>query len=148
MTVSYVKGDVFDQEVDAYAHGCNCQGVQGAGIAKQFRERFPMVYRTYKSLCDAGAFLPGQVYVAGTESGKVVYSLATQLEPGPHANLEAVYHSLLYMEYHARTLFPLKSIAVPLIGCGIGGLDWADVRKVMELVFDESPVELVVCSLT
>jgi O-acetyl-ADP-ribose deacetylase (regulator of RNase III) len=55
MTVRYVSGDLFVNRYNAQAlaHGCNCQGAMGAGIAKGFRELYPDMYEEYHQQCKA-----------------------------------------------------------------------------------------------
>src|SRR5262249_34840272 len=55
MPIEYVSGDLFDNAHDAqaFAHGCNCQGSMGAGIAKTFRSRYPEMYEEYRRRCKA-----------------------------------------------------------------------------------------------
>lgn len=55
MPICFVSGDLFADEhcVQAFAHGCNCQGSMGAGIAKTFRARYPEMYEEYRRRCKA-----------------------------------------------------------------------------------------------
>ena len=59
--VRYIeKGDIFRLEgVTSYAHGCNCAGAMGKGIAVSFKQRLPEMYAEYKELCRNGQFKPG-----------------------------------------------------------------------------------------
>ena len=62
------KGDIFRIDgVSSYAHGCNCAGAMGKGIALQFKLKYPQMYRLYKKKCMAGTFIVGDVfeYVTG-----------------------------------------------------------------------------------
>jgi O-acetyl-ADP-ribose deacetylase (regulator of RNase III) len=78
MPTVFVKGDLFRQEgLRALAHGCNCAGAMGKGIAVEFRSRFPKMYAEYKQRCADGAFTPGEVFT-WTEQGLTVFNLGTQ----------------------------------------------------------------------
>ena len=57
------KGDIFRIEgVSSYAHGCNCAGAMGKGIAVQFKDKYPDMYLEYKLLCKENKFCPGDVF--------------------------------------------------------------------------------------
>ena len=62
--VIYIKeGDIFKVDgVTSYAHGCNCAGAMGKGIAVQFKTKYPEMYKTYKQMCKTGTYQPGDVY--------------------------------------------------------------------------------------
>lgn len=76
--IHYIKeGDIFSIEgVSSYAHGCNCAGSMGRGIAVQFRKKFPRMYENYRCMCLDGTFQPGDVYDYDYGNGHV-YNLAT-----------------------------------------------------------------------
>ena len=68
-------------DLPVVGHGCNCSGAMGAGIAVQFKRRFPEIYLEYRRRCADKTFMLGDVFV-WTESTPVVYNLATQPRPG------------------------------------------------------------------
>ena len=118
----------------------------GAGIAKPFKETFPAMYQTYADACrsgklEVGGFLP----VKDRDTGRWIYNLASQDSPGADARLEAVASSLHLAINHAEDN-GLTSIGLPLIGCGIGGLEWDNVREVFELLASTTEVRIVVVS--
>lgn len=133
--IIHQKGDVFDCYAQALAHGCNCQGVMGAGIALKFKERYLGMYQSYRRLCENGKFSLGAVLL--WESGRqlpVIFNLATQEYPGKPASLDAIRTAMIKM----RTMADRKaifSIAMPRIGTGYGRLKWEDVEKVISSVF-------------
>jgi hypothetical protein len=73
MTIIFVSGDLFaDPSLDGLAHGCNCVGAMGAGIAMEFRRRYPEMYLQYKKHCDSGDFVPGTVFVCQPPMAKAI----------------------------------------------------------------------------
>ena len=126
--IKYIrKGDIFKiPGVYSYAHGCNCAGAMGKGIALQFKNRFPLMYKKYKSLCIKGDFMPGDVYDYSYELGHI-YNLATQKSWRSKAQMEYIKSSLNKMMelaiYNKTT-----TIALPAIGAGLGGLDWNEIK--------------------
>ena len=65
------QGNIFTIDgVTSYAHGCNCAGAMGKGIALQFRRMFPQMYAEYQRMCRAGEFKPGDVFAFQYETEK------------------------------------------------------------------------------
>lgn len=126
--VTYIEnGDIFAlQDVQGYAHGCNCVGAMGKGIALQFKQKYPDMYMEYKKKCSSGEYVLGDVfeYVAGNVH---IYNLATQRSWKTRAEIEAVRSSLRRMLELAQSR-SVHSIALPKIGAGLGGLKWEDVK--------------------
>lgn len=136
-------GDLFaSDDLDALAHGCNCRGVMGAGIAREFRRRWPDMYQAYRQRCLSGSVSPGDLLPWQTGQ-LVIYNMATQDQPGRYATIEAVRQSAAAMIRHAQ-LRGISRIGMPQIGCGIGGLAWPDVQAVLTDAAAQSEVELVV----
>lgn len=131
MIVYIEEGDIFSfSTIKNYAHGCNCAGAMGKGIALAFKEKFPDMYAEYKKRCQMKLFLPGDVY--DYQKGEYhVFNLATQVTWHSGAKLQYVKESLQKMLQYAKAS-GIKNIALPAIGTGLGGLDWNDVKKVIE----------------
>ncbi len=148
MPIEFVSGDLFANahQVQAFAHGCNCQGSMGAGIAKGFRVRYPEMYEQYRARCKAKPreFNLGDVWLWKTDAQPAVFNLGTQ-ERYWHAraSYEAIEQSLKKMRELAD-LEGIASIGIPRIGVGYGGLSWRKVRVIIERVFEEWPGRLVV----
>lgn len=130
MTYAEATGDLFEMDFDAYGHGVNCVGVMGSGIAPFFRDLDKNMYQTYQYLCAGGGLIPGTVMPWRLNNDRYVYNLATQFRLGNDARLDAVERSVQQMFYHAEQM-GVETIGIPRIGCGIGGLDWKDVRMVL-----------------
>lgn len=130
--VTYIdKGDIFLIEgVKSYAHGCNCAGAMGKGIALQFKDKYPRMYLEYRRLCKDGKFRPGDVFDYCYGEGHV-YNLATQATWRTKAKTEYIGEALRRM-LEAAVNDGVKSIAMPAIGAGLGGLAWEDVKSVID----------------
>lgn len=147
MTVEHREGDLFAQGIRALGQGVNCHGVMGTGIAKEFRRRWPAMYDDYRLWFHNGWLRPGRVHTWLNLAGDaVVFNLATQDLPGRTATLDAVRESLTVALANAATL-GVPELGIPRLGCGIGGLDWPDVAKVIDDVAGGSTVNVVVVSL-
>lgn len=126
MPLSLHRGDLFaTPELTALAHGCNCAGAMGAGIALAFKARWPDMYHDYVTRCADGRFNLGDVFI-WRAGGVTIFNLATQPHWRAAAQLPAIASSVAAMLGEAQAL-GLDHIAMPRIGAGLGGLDWADV---------------------
>lgn len=131
------QGDVFTTEAYYIGHGVNVDGVMGAGVAATVRDLFPATYDAYRRRCREG-LKPGSIH-AYRENDKMILNLATQDRPGPNAQYYWVFEALLRAAKGISTL-PAKYgvhdkiIAIPQIGCGIGGLEWAGVEAIINAV--------------
>ena len=135
MSIKFVSGDLLsDEGITAIAHGCNCQGVMGSGIALPIKIRYPKNFTNYNLLCKVGTFVPGFVYHS-FEEGKHIFNCATQNHFGD-AKLIWIDICLKRMleiaKYHQ-----IKQIGMPRIGAGLGGLEWVDVKELMIKRLDE-----------
>ena len=129
------------------AHGVNAEGIMGAGIAAQFKSRFPEMYNNYASLCKDGFLRPGDSWIWHEDDDQVhIANLVTQDKPGPNAAHRWVGQSLRAVAAWAEQEC-IPEIHIPKIGCGIGGLDWEGVAEEIASVEDIFNVEVVVWSL-
>ncbi len=141
MPIEFISGDLFANrfKAQALAHGCNCQGSMGAGIAKGFKERYPEMFEEYRRRCktEPRKFNLGDVLLWKAEGRPWVFNLATQ-ERYWHAraSYEAIEIALKKMKQRANRE-GITSIAIPRIGVGYGGLSWKKVRAIIEQTFGE-----------
>lgn len=143
------KNLIFAEE-SIIAHGCNCQGKMGSGVAKAIRARFPSAYRMYLDLLSKqppSKLLGRAQFVAvGFEPNKFIANCFTQEYYGydnkAYASLDAIKTSLTEVaEYAAKYNY---SVALPPIGCGLGGLKWTDVGPIIENIFSSRDVSFAV----
>lgn len=140
-------GDLFDSDAVYLGHGVNTCGVMGAGIAKTFREKFPHNYKNYRAACLSGRLSPGGFMVVPerNDSGSLVLvtNFASQEKPGADADYKWLFSSLWEWAEKASEPNRLRlyggTIAVPEIGCGIGGLEWSNVKRIYKAIEDFFP---------
>ena len=143
MPTTFVKGDLFAASgLDALAHGCNCAGAMGKGIAVEFRKRFPDMYAEYKKRCAHGRFNLGDVF-AWHQGSITVFNLGTQKTWRTKADLTVVKTALEAMIQLAEQA-GIQRVGLPRIGAGLGGLAWQSVRSELAAVGDSTSVELIV----
>ena len=146
MPITYCRGDIFETQPDvALAHGCNCAGAMGKGIAVPFKQHWPDMYQAYKAKCESGELIPGRVFPWKDEAtGRTIYNLGTQRTWRTKATLEAIDQATTTMLRLAQEN-TIPTIAMPLIGAGLGGLAADDVKAVLDRLAGESSVQLIVC---
>lgn len=146
--IEYRIGDLFEQtDLKAFAHGCNCAGVMGAGIAVEFKKRYPNMFELYRTFCKGGAIVLGDCFTwTDVPSETVIFNLMTQPSWKAGAILAAIEKSVSEMCIRANDL-GIKRIGMPVIGCGLGGLSWEEVGPLMERLSEDYDVTFVVVKL-
>lgn len=146
--VKHIKGDIFDSDADAILHQVNCQGVMGSGVAKQVREKYPIVFEYYKSWCDDPSMKPGLLghiqTVYTDESGKqAIINLFAQDNYGYDGGCYTNYEALKKCFEAVNKQWAGHTIAIPyLIGCYRGGGDWNVVLDMIEKTLVDCDVTL------
>lgn len=130
------KGDLFAGSYDYISHGANTVGVMGAGIATVFRDKFPKMHTQYASAGASKSFVEGG-YMFFEENGQKGYNLFSQGQPGPTASGRSIFLSLLgashdIMVNDKPTSDNRVKFAMPLIGCGIGGVSYEEFYTAVE----------------
>ena len=144
--ITYRDGDLFASGLPALAHGVNCEGVMGAGIAMQFRHRWPAMYEAYRQRCIIGEIAPGDVMPYQVNHRLMVFNLATQQEPGACAQpwmIAAAVGRMIWAAAYYYRVHRITEIGLPMIGCGIGGLAEDDLRAALA-PYENAPVNLTV----
>ena len=136
-----VTGDILEASVEALVNTVNCVGVMGRGIALQFKKAFPDNFREYVAACRRGEVKPGRmgVFEIGRASGpRYIVNFPTKRHWRGKSRIEDINAGLkaLVAEVQARGI---RSIAIPPLGSGLGGLDWSDVRPLIERAFADLP---------
>ncbi len=142
MPAEFTKGDMFAADLRAYGHGCNCAGAMGAGIAIEFKRRWPRMFEEFRARCEDGRFGLGDVFV-WSEGEHTIFNLGTQEHWRKKAQLPALARSLVKMTELAAHA-GIERVGLPRIGAGLGGLDWPRVRKVITEVGEKTHVTMVV----
>ena len=135
------QGDILKAKADALVNTVNCVGVMGRGIALQFSKAFPDVFRAYEAACKRGEVEPGKVQsydLNRFEQPHYVINLPTKKHWRGKSRMEYIDAGLNALVQEVRRL-GVKSVAVPPLGCGLGGLDWTDVRPRIERAFAAVP---------
>ena len=140
------NGDLFSTKLDVIGHGVNTVGVMGAGVAKVVRDKFPDTYRLYVDDCKSGALLPGTAIPGNIENDKVIFNIASQELPGKDASYAWLAKAVELAVQTCKSC-GIHSMAIPRIGCGIGGLEWEKVKKILVALENDYSFEFEVWTL-
>ena len=143
MPIKYVKGNLLDAKEGIIAHGCNAQGVMGAGVALAIKNKWPVAFQTYADWYSNFGLELGQVIWADVDD-KLIANCITQETYGRQ-------DGKVYVDYDAIRICmknirigggiiplgttdksPLANVAMPKIGAGLGGGDWNKIEKIIE----------------
>jgi len=145
--IEYKKGDIFAEDAEALVNTVNCVGHMGRGIALEFKKAWPENFHAYAAACKRHEVRPGRMFVFETQrltSPRYVINFPTKRHWRGKSRMEDIESGLdaLAKEIQKRGI---RSIALPPLGSGLGGLDWADVRPRIERALRElSEVKVVV----
>ncbi|GEP92942.1 O-acetyl-ADP-ribose deacetylase (regulator of RNase III), contains Macro domain [Chitinophaga terrae (ex Kim and Jung 2007)] len=132
--IKFTTGDLLLAPAEALVNAVNTAGVMGKGIALQFKKRFPQNYNLYKQAAEAGQLETGKNFVVQnptTDPVKWIINFPTKKHWRSPSELEYVVAGLDDLRNVIKDL-KIKSIALPALGCGNGGLDWNIVKPILE----------------
>lgn len=139
--IQLTHGNLLTAEVDALVNTVNCVGFMGKGIALQFKQAFPDNYQQYERACARGDVLPGKMLIhdnGGLVLPRWIINFPTKRHWRGNSRMEDIESGLLALVSDVRRL-GIRSIAVPPLGCGLGGLQWTEVRPRIEAAFSSLP---------
>jgi len=132
--IEYTSGDILKSEAEALVNTVNCVGVMGRGIAAQFKNAYPENFKAYAGACRREQVQPGRMFVF--ETGRLmppryIINFPTKRHWRGRSRMEDIDTGLLALvsEIRSRTI---RSIAIPPLGSGLGGLEWDEVRPRIE----------------
>lgn len=134
-------GDILKADTQAIVNTVNCVGVMGRGLALQFKGAFPANFRLYKTACDRGEVQPGRMLVydrGALNSPRYIINFPTKRHWKDKSRIEDIKCGLTALEVEIESR-GIESIAIPPLGCGLGGLDWAEVRPLIEEAIGSIP---------
>ena len=145
------QGDILQADAEALVNTVNCVGIMGRGIALQFRKAFPENYRVYKAICDKKQLRPGMMLVHDLnrlENPRYIINFPTKRHWTGKSRIQDIESGLKALVEEVRR-WNIRSLAVPPLGCGMGGLDWKKVRPIIEKALSALPdVRIFLCEPT
>jgi len=135
--IEFKTGDILAEDAEAFVNTVNCVGIMGRGVALQFKQAFPENFKAYERACKLGEVEPGRMFVFGTGQfthPRYIINFPTKRHWRGLSRIEDIEAGLdaLVAEVRRRGI---RSIAIPPLGAGLGGLKWAEVRPRIERAF-------------
>ena len=139
--IELTRGNLLEAEAEVLVNTVNCVGAMGKGIALQFKQAFLANFRAYQAACRAGDVAPGKMFIhvnGGLVNPRYIINFPTKRHWRGQSRLEDIESGLKTLIADVQRL-DIRSIAVPPLGCGLGGLDWRVVRPMIEQAFAALP---------
>lgn len=139
--IELTQGDILKADTKALVNTVNCVGVMGRGIALQFRKAFPKNFKAYKEACENGEVKPGKMFVYDLNrisNPHFIINFPTKRHWRNKSRLEDIELGLQDL-IKVIQKHKIHSIAIPPLGCGLGGLNWSDVRSLVVKAFETLP---------
>ena len=141
--ITYVVCDLFESPARVLVNTVNTVGVMGKGIAKQFKQIYPDMFREYQQICESRSFDIGDLWLYKT-SNKWVLNFPTKKHWRQPSRIDYI-ESGLKKFVATHHVYGITSVSFPLLGCGNGELDWeTQVQPMMERYLEELPIEVFI----
>lgn len=134
--IEYKYGDLLNEDAEALVNTVNCVGIMGRGIALQFKKAFPENFKTYVQACKKNEVQPGKMCVFETKqptNPRYIINFPTKRHWRGKSHIEDIEAGLKAL-VNTIHQYGIRSIAIPPLGSGLGGLDWVIVRPRIESV--------------
>lgn len=137
--IEYKKGDILAEDVEALVNTVNCVGIMGRGIALQFKNAYPENYKAYHAACKHNEVRPGRMFVFETgwlANPRFIINFPTKRHWRGMSRMEDIDAGLVDLVEVIRSR-NIRSIAIPPLGSGLGGLQWSQVRPRIETALEQ-----------
>ena len=129
--IEFKTGNLLEEEAEALVNTVNCVGIMGRGVALSFKKTFPDNFRAYAKACEEGAVQPGKMFVYETghmTNPRLIINFPTKRHWRGKSRIEDIETGLKSLIETIRD-YGIKSIAIPPLGSGLGGLNWPEVKS-------------------
>ena len=128
--ITYLRTSLFESPAQTLVNTVNTVGVMGKGIAKEFKDRYPNMFKSYKTLCAKGEIDIGRLQLWRDENQWII-NFPTKTTWKKPSKIEYIEQGLDVFVSSYKEM-GISSVAFPPLGCGNGNLEWAEVKKIME----------------
>jgi O-acetyl-ADP-ribose deacetylase (regulator of RNase III) len=141
MMMELTKGNLLHADTQAIVNTVNCVGFMGRGIAAQFKRQYPENFKAYEAACKRQEVTPGKMFIFETgqlTNPRFIINFPTKRHWRGKSRVEDIESGLTALVADVQR-FGIQSLAIPPLGCGLGGLDWREVRPLIERAFASLP---------
>ena len=138
--VKFKTGNILEDPSEVLVNTVNCAGIMGKGLALEFKLRYLPMFTKYQEACSKKELLPGMVWVwsTGEEQPKYIFNFSTKDHWRSPSKLSWIKQGLDELLKQTKA-FKVKSVAIPPLGCGLGGLDWNVVKPMIVYTCNRLP---------
>jgi len=139
--IKLTQGDILKADAEALVNTVNCVGIMGRGIALQFRKAFPENFKAYEAACKAHHVKPGKMFIYDLNclySPRFIINFPTKRHWKGKSHIEDIKSGLIDLVDVVENM-QIRSIAIPPLGCGLGGLNWEEVQPLIIEAFQSIP---------
>jgi O-acetyl-ADP-ribose deacetylase (regulator of RNase III) len=145
--IEFRAGDMLKADAEALVNTVNCVGIMGRGIALQFKNDFPENFKAYQAACAREEVQPGKMFVFDTRrltGPRFIINFPTKRHWRGKSRMEDIDTGLKALVEEIR-MRGIRSIAIPPLGSGLGGLNWAEVRpRIIEALHGFNDLQVIV----
>ncbi|WP_405376038.1 macro domain-containing protein, partial [Pseudobutyrivibrio sp.] len=148
--IKFVDGDFFDYDADIRVNTVNCVGVMGAGVALEFKNKYPDMFKAYVEACNNQDIRPGKPFLweeIGLFSNTLIINLPTKIHWRNPSEYSFIEEDLKWLRCFLLE-HPDSTITLPALGCGHGGLDWNIVKDMIVHYLDGIKATILVFNPT
>lgn len=136
-------GDLFASKAQTLVNTVNCVGVMGKGVALEFKKRWPAMFEDYQHRCAARQVRLGEPYLYRDVSGAAIVNFPTKDHWRSPSRIADIESGLDWLVAHAAE-WGIRSLALPPLGCGNGGLEWSEVGPLIYRKLHDAPLDVEV----
>jgi len=145
--IRFTTGNILESSAEALVNTVNTVGVMGKGIALQFKNTFPVNFKKYRDACKKGELETGKLLVVKDNNlltgEKTIINFPTKRDWKNPSKNEYIASGLIALLNYLKAN-PMKSIAIPALGCGNGGLDWQVIKPMLTGILSELTMDIIV----
>jgi O-acetyl-ADP-ribose deacetylase (regulator of RNase III) len=142
--LKYHEGTIFNTPVKTLVNTVNCFGVMGAGIALEFKLRYPDMFEEYKKMCEEKKYFVGKPRLHKSNNENFILNFPTKNHWRYPSKMQWIEEGLQYFVNNYKRA-GIESIAFPKLGTNNGGLEWKDVKEVMEKYLSNLDIDVYIC---
>lgn len=129
--IIYKTGNMFNSDANYFVNPVNLMGTSGKGLTLEVKRRYPKSERIYQAICKSGEFDIGDILQVPTDDNKFILFFPTKKHWRDTSEYEYIERGLDSLKYRCQDIPKNSIVAVPQLGCGLGGLKWDKVHDLI-----------------
>jgi O-acetyl-ADP-ribose deacetylase (regulator of RNase III) len=142
MAVTITQGDIFTATTDVITNPVNCVGVMGKGLALEFKSRYPDLLHKYQTACETGTLRVGRAVLVRQPTGPHIVLFPTKHHWRDRSSEDEILAGVRMLAQQVSR-WGIGSIAIPALGCGLGGLNWGLFKATLVEELERVPADVM-----